>query len=374
MYRAIIVCIDFRDHSFEESIDEIKLLVASAGATILDILLGKRDRPDAAMFAGKGKIEELAKLVSDRKADLVVFNHAIAPVQQRNVERLVKCRTLDRTSLILDIFAQRARTHEGKVQVELAQLTHLATRLIRGWTHLERQKGGIGLRGPGETQLETDRRLLGFRVKSLKRKLAIIEKQRKTRRRSRNRRGVLKISLVGYTNAGKSSLFNRLTKAKSLAANQLFATLDTTTRKLAYVNQTEFVMSDTVGFVRDLPHALVEAFKATLEETADSDVLFHVVDASSRSAEFEMKQVQTVLREIGAESVPQIYIFNKIDLTNLKPGIQRLSCGTIKQVNLSALSGDGVEQFRELFPELLLLTDWKKISEKSISVLDQQVS
>lgn len=374
MDRAIIVCIDFRDPSFQESVEEIKLLVTSAGASVKDILFGKRDRPDAAMYAGKGKIEELAKLVLDKQANLVVFNHAISPVQQRNVEQLVKCRTLDRTSLILDIFAQRARTHEGKVQVELAQLSHLATRLIRGWTHLERQKGGIGLRGPGETQLETDRRLLGFRVKSLKNKLAIIEKQRKTRRRNRDRRGVLKISLVGYTNAGKSSLFNRLTKAKALAADQLFATLDTTTRKLAYVNQTELVMSDTVGFVRDLPHSLVEAFKATLEETADSDLLFHVVDASSRSAEFEMEQVQAVLQEIGAENVPQICIFNKIDLTDLKPGIERLPCGNIKRVNLSARTGEGIEKFRELFPELLLSTKRKTADEKSVSVLDQRSS
>ena len=370
MDKAIIVCIDFRDPAFEESVEEIKLLVASAGATILDILFAKRARPDASLYAGKGKIEELARIVSEKQADLVVFNHAISPVQQRNVERLVKCRTLDRTSLILDIFAQRARTHEGKVQVELAQLTHLSTRLIRGWTHLERQKGGIGLRGPGETQLETDRRLLGFRVKSLKSKLAVIEKQRKTRRRNRSRRGVLKISLVGYTNAGKSTLFNRLTKAKALAADQLFATLDTTTRKLAYVSQTELVMSDTVGFVRELPHSLVEAFKATLEETADSDVLFHVVDGSSRSVEFEMEQVQAVLQEIGAENVPQICIFNKIDLTDLKPGIERLPCGNIRRVKLSARTGEGIEQFRELFPELLLLTEREKIIKKQISVLD----
>lgn len=374
MDKAVLVCIDFRDPSFEESVEEIKLLAASAGVKTLDILFGKRDRPDAAFYAGKGKIQELAELVSNTGADLVVFNHAISPVQQRNIERSVKCRTLDRTSLILDIFAQRARTHEGKVQVELAQLNHLSTRLIRGWTHLERQKGGIGLRGPGETQLETDRRLLGFRVKSLKSKLAVIERQRKTRRRNRNRRGVLKISLVGYTNAGKSSLFNRLTKAKAVAANQLFATLDTTTRKLAYVNQTELVMSDTVGFVRDLPHSLVEAFKATLEETAESDILFHVIDASSRSAEFEMDQVRTVLREIGAEGVPQICIFNKIDLTDLKPGIERLPCGNIKRVNLSALTGEGIEQFRELFPELLLSTDKEKSTERSVSVLDQRVS
>ncbi|MDG1163486.1 MAG: GTPase HflX, partial [Burkholderiales bacterium] len=231
---------------------------------------------------------------------------------------------------------------------------HLATRLVRGWTHLERQKGGIGLRGPGETQLETDRRLLGFRVKALKTKLATIQKQRETRRKSRNRRGVIKVSLVGYTNAGKSSLFNRLTKAKAFSADQLFATLDTTTRKFAYVNQTEFVLSDTVGFVRDLPHSLIEAFKATLEETADSDYLFHVVDASSKAVEFEIDQVQAVLREIGAENVPQIMIYNKCDVADINPGIERRACGTISRVVLSALTGDGIEQFRELFPEILL--------------------
>ena len=370
MDKAIIVCIDFRDPSFEESVEEIKRLVTSAGAKVAHILSGKRERPDAAMYAGKGKIEELARIVAEKDADLVVFNHAISPVQQRNVERVVKCRTLDRTSLILDIFAQRAKTHEGKVQVELAQLSHMATRLVRGWTHLERQKGGIGLRGPGETQLETDRRLLGFRVKSLKSKLEVIQRQRKTRRSSRNRRGVVKISLVGYTNAGKSSLFNRLTKAKAFAANQLFATLDTTTRKLAYLNQTEFVLSDTVGFVRDLPHSLVEAFKATLEETADSDFLFHVVDASSKSREFEMEQVQAVLKEIGAENVPQITILNKIDLTELKSGIDRSPCGNIKQVRLSAITGVGVEGLRDIFCEILLFLQPKDIAEKTSSVVD----
>ena len=354
MYSAVLVCIDFRDPSFEESVEEIKLLVKSAGASVLEVVTAKRDRPDAAMYAGKGKVQELADIVQHHCADLVIFNHAISPVQQRNVERVVKCRTLDRTSLILDIFAQRAKTHEGKVQVELAQLNHLATRLVRGWTHLERQKGGIGLRGPGETQLETDRRLLGFRVKALKTKLATIQKQRETRRKSRNRRGVIKVSLVGYTNAGKSSLFNRLTKAKAFSADQLFATLDTTTRKFAYVNQTEFVLSDTVGFVRDLPHSLIEAFKATLEETADSDYLFHVVDASSKAVEFEIDQVQAVLREIGAENVPQIMIYNKCDVADINPGIERRACGTISRVVLSALTGDGIEQFRELFPEVLL--------------------
>ena len=370
MDKSIIVCIDFRDPSFEESVEEISRLVTSAGAKVVHIISGKRDRPDAAMYAGKGKIEELAQIVTETEADLVVFNHAISPAQQRNIERIVKCRTLDRTSLILDIFAQRAKTHEGKVQVELAQLSHLATRLVRGWTHLERQKGGIGLRGPGETQLETDRRLLGFRVKSLKSKLEVIQRQRKTRRISRNRRGVIKISLVGYTNTGKSSLFNRLTKAKAFSADKLFATLDTTTRKLAYVNQTEFVLSDTVGFVRDLPHSLVEAFKATLEETADSDFLFHVVDASSHSREFEMEQVQAVLKEIGADNVPQITIFNKIDLTDLMPGIDRSPCGKINKVRLSAITGEGIVSLRDIFHELLLCLEPNNIVEKTPSVVD----
>jgi len=273
----------------------------------------------------------------------------------------LKCRTIDRTTLILDIFAQRAKTHEGKVQVELAQLTHLSTRLVRGWTHLERQKGGIGLRGPGETQLETDRRLLSFRVKALKKKLATIEKQRSSRRKSRSRRNVLKISLVGYTNAGKSTLFNRLTNEKVFSADQLFATLDTTTRKLAYIDGVEIVLSDTVGFVKDLPHSLIEAFKATLEETAESDVLFHVIDDSSGNRELEFDQVQSVLEEIGADHVPQILIRNKIDIAGRSAGIERGPCGTITVVNLSALTGSGIDDFRKSFGELIALNKAKGV-------------
>jgi len=294
-------------------------------------------------------------MVRRENVELVIFNHAITPVQQRNVERELKCRTIDRTTLILDIFAQRAKTLEGKVQVELAQLTHLSTRLVRGWTHLERQKGGIGLRGPGETQLETDRRLLSFRVKALKKKLATIEKQRSSRRKSRSRRNVLKISLVGYTNAGKSTLFNRLTNEKVFSADQLFATLDTTTRKLAYIDGVEIVLSDTVGFVKDLPHSLIEAFKATLEETAESDVLFHVIDDSSGNRELEFDQVQSVLEEIGADHVPQILIRNKIDIAGRSAGIERGPCGTITVVNLSALTGSGIDDFRKSFGELITL-------------------
>ena len=315
----------------------------------------RRDKPHAATFLGSGKVAELREMVRRENIELVVFNHAITPVQQRNVERELKCRTIDRTTLILDIFAQRAKTHEGKVQVELAQLTHLSTRLVRGWTHLERQKGGIGLRGPGETQLETDRRLLSFRVKALKKKLATIEKQRSARRKSRSRRNVLKISLVGYTNAGKSTLFNRLTNEKVFSADQLFATLDTTTRKLAYLDGVEIVLSDTVGFVKDLPHSLIEAFKATLEETAESDVLFHVIDDSSDNRELEFDQVQRVLIEIGADHVPQILIRNKIDIAGRSAGIERGPCGNISIVNLSALTGSGIDDFRKSFGELITL-------------------
>jgi len=319
------------------------------------VVCARRDKPHAATFLGSGKVAELRERVHRENIDLVVFNHAITPVQQRNIEKELKCRTIDRTTLILDIFAQRAKTHEGKVQVELAQLTHLSTRLVRGWTHLERQKGGIGLRGPGETQLETDRRLLSFRVKALKKKLAAIEKQRSARRKSRSRRNVLKISLVGYTNAGKSTLFNRLTNEKVFSADQLFATLDTTTRKLAYVDGVELVLSDTVGFVKDLPHSLIEAFKATLEETAESDVLFHVIDDSSDNRELEFDQVQSVLKEIGAYHVPQILIRNKIDIAGRSAGIERGPCGTINAVNLSALTGSGIDDFRKSFGELITL-------------------
>lgn len=353
MDKAIAVCIDFRDPEFQSSVEELNRLISSAGADVVGSVSGRRQKPDPATYAGKGKVEELSELVRETCADVIIFNHAISPVQQRNIEKRTGCRTLDKTSLILDIFAQRARTHEGKVQVELAQLTHLSTRLVRGWTHLERQKGGIGLRGPGETQLETDRRLLSFRVKSLKEKLVTIRRQRETRRSSRGRSGVFKISLVGYTNAGKSTLFNRLTKASAYAANQLFATLETTTRRMAYIDSKEIVLSDTVGFVRDLPHSLVEAFKATLEETADADLLLHVVDASSSSMIAEHEEVQSVLKSIGADRVPQLTVMNKIDLTDLEAGIERAPCGRIGSVNLSSETGDGLKIFRSALPELI---------------------
>ena len=312
--RAVLVQLDLGQDLIDERLSELKLLVLSAGASVEAVVQGKRSAPDAKLFAGSGKVQEIGEALRAHEADIVVFNHVLAPGQQRNLERVLECMVIDRTALILDIFAQRARSHEGKLQVELAQLEHLSTRLVRGWTHLERQKGGIGLRGPGEKQLETDRRLLGNRVKMLKLRLAQMEKQRKVRRRSRERRDVLSVSLVGYTNAGKSTLFNALTKAGAYAADQLFATLDTTSRRL-YVGGANVVLSDTVGFIRDLPHALVAAFRATLEETVQADVVLHVVDSASADRDAQIDAVDKVLAEIGAAQVPQILVWNKIDLT-----------------------------------------------------------
>src|SRR5688572_19464732 len=271
--QAVLVGLDFGKTGYAESLEEAKQLASSAGVSALTIVKGRRARPDPALFAGKGKVDEIAQAVAQTQSPITIFNHELSPVQERNLEKRLQCRVVDRTSLILDIFAQRARSHEGKVQVELAQLEHLSTRLVRGWTHLERQKGGIGLRGPGETQLETDRRLLGKRVKSLKEKLARLQSQRAVQRRARERARVYSVSLVGYTNAGKSTLFNRLTHAGVRAVDQLFATLDTTTRRVRTDVHTSVVLSDTVGFIRQLPHTLVAAFSATLEETVHADLL-----------------------------------------------------------------------------------------------------
>ena len=315
------------------------------------VIRGRRERPDSALFAGKGKVEEIAEAVAAMRAPIAIFNHDLSPVQERNLEKRLNCRVIDRTSLILDIFAQRARSHEGKVQVELAQLEHLATRLVRGWTHLERQKGGIGMRGPGETQLETDRRLLGKRVKLLKEKLARLQAQRAVQRRARARAHLFSVSLVGYTNAGKSTLFNRLTDAGVHAADQLFATLDTTTRRIRSDNDAAIVVSDTVGFIRQLPHTLVAAFRATLEETVHADVLFHVVDASSPDREAQIAAVNEVLTEIGAESIPQVLVLNKIDLTQLPPRVERDEYGKISRVWISAESGAGLASVRRALQE-----------------------
>jgi len=345
--RAVLVGLDFGTGDHAETFDELKQLAASAGVTSYETVFGKRDRPDPAFFAGKGKVEQIAETAATAQAQLVIFNHELSPVQERNLEQRLNCRVVDRTTLILDIFAQRARSHEGKLQVELAQLDHLATRLVRGWTHLERQKGGIGMRGPGETQLETDRRLLGKRVKTLKEKLAKVEAQRAVQRRSRARAHLMSVSLVGYTNAGKSTLFNALTRAGVYSADQLFATLDTTTRRLHTESGAGIVLSDTVGFIRDLPHTLVAAFRATLEETVHADLLLHVVDASSPDRDAQIEAVNTVLKEIGADGIPQWLVWNKIDLTPIQATVETAECGKISRAMISAQTGQGIDLLRK---------------------------
>jgi GTPase len=328
-------------------IEELKALALSAGARVVATVSGRRDRPDPALFVGSGKCDEIAALCQEHDAQLVIFDHALSPGQQRNLSRVLKRRVIDRVALILDIFALRARSHEGKLQVELAQLDYLSARLVRGWTHLERQKGGIGLRGPGETQLETDRRLVGQRVKQLKARLAMVEKQRKNRFRQRIRKGAFSVSLVGYTNAGKSSLFNALTHAGVYAADQLFATLDTTSRRVFLAPGEFMVLADTVGFIRELPHSLIEAFKSTLQEAADADLLLHVIDASDPDREAHQQAVERVLDEVGAGEVPRVEVMNKIDLIGLSPKAERDPCGRIRRVWLSAADGQGVELLRE---------------------------
>ena len=340
---AILVALDFGDPEAAENLEELRRLTESAGVAPVGVVQGKRARPDAAYFAGSGKVGEIAIAVREKQAALVIFNHDLSPAQQRNLERELKCGVVDRTSLILDIFAQRAQSHEGKVQVELAQLERLSTRLIRGWTHLERQKGGIGLRGPGETQLETDRRLIGKRVKSLKEKLEKLGRQRTTQRRARARNAVFSVSIVGYTNAGKSTLFNRLTHANAFAADQLFATLDTTSRRVFIPDVGQVVVSDTVGFIKQLPHSLVEAFRATLEEAAQADLLLHVVDASSALRERQIEQVNLVLAEIGAAHLPQVLVMNKIDRSGVSPRVDRDEYGKIARIWVSAGNGTGMK-------------------------------
>lgn len=350
--KAVLVQLDFGEGDYAERLEEFRLLSGSAGAVPLAEIRGKRRAPDAATYAGKGKVAEIKEALTAAGADIVIFNHQLSAAQQRNLERELACRVIDRSALILDIFALRARSHEGKLQVELAQLEHLATRLVRGWTHLERQKGGIGLRGPGEKQLETDRRLLGKRVSFLKDKLKTLEKQRAVRRRARARNEVLSVSLVGYTNAGKSTLFNALTKAGSYAADQLFATLDTTSRRL-YLPEAggQVVISDTVGFIRDLPHALVAAFHATLEETANADLLLHVVDSASPDRDQQIDAVNNVLKEIGAADVAQIIVWNKIDATAASAGVERDEYGKIARVRVSARKGAGLDLLRAALAE-----------------------
>jgi GTPase len=349
--RAVVVQLDFGQADIEDQLEELRLLTESAGGQVVAEVRGRRHSPDPRIFAGKGKVDEIAAMIAASDAQLVIFNHALSPVQQRNLERELKCRVVDRNSLILDIFALRAASAEGKLQVELAQLEHLATRLVRGWTHLERQRGGIGMRGPGETQLETDRRLLGNRVKLLKERLHKLSRQRGVQRKARRRGDVLNVSLVGYTNAGKSTLFNTLTHAGVYAADQLFATLDTTSRKLWIEQAGNIVISDTVGFIRDLPHSLVDAFHATLEVAVDADLLLHVVDSASHARDEQIAEVGRVLEEIGARDVPQLIVWNKIDLTEAVAGADCDEYGNISRVRISSRTGDGVELLRQALAE-----------------------
>ncbi len=349
--QAVLVSLDLGDPDYAESTAELAELALSARISIAGTVRGRRASPDPKYFAGSGKVEELRVLIAETGAGLVIFNHELSPAQERNLEKALGCRVIDRVSLILDIFAQRARSHEGKLQVELAQLEHLATRLVRGWTHLERQKGGIGLRGPGETQLETDRRLLGKRVKVLKDKLARHASQRQVQRRARRRANVLSVSLVGYTNAGKSTLFNALTRAQAYAADQLFATLDTTTRRVFLPGGGAVVLSDTVGFIRQLPHTLVAAFRATLEEAIQADVLLHVVDAASPTRDAQIAAVNAVLAEIGADHITQVLVYNKIDLTGAVPKVERDEYGKIARIWISAQQGLGLDLARAALEE-----------------------
>lgn len=344
---AILVSVDFGDSDYEESLNELRQLSTSAGLSIRGTVEGKRLSPDAKHFIGSGKADELAQMMQASDSNIAVFNHDLTPSQQRNLERLLQARVVDRTGLILDIFSQRAQSHEGKLQVELAQLEHLSTRLVRGWTHLERQKGGIGVRGgPGETQLELDRRMLRIRVKQLREKLLKLKAQRGMQRRARKRSSVMTVSLVGYTNAGKSTIFNRLTKANIYAADQLFATLDTTTHKIYIPDCGPVVLSDTVGFIKHLPHALVEAFGATLEEAVQADLLLHIVDTASTNRDEQISQVNKVLTEIGADSVPQILVHNQIDRVGLAPAVSRDEYGRIASIHVSAKTGEGLDLLR----------------------------
>ncbi|MEP6607240.1 MAG: GTPase HflX [Burkholderiaceae bacterium] len=356
--RALLVSVAVGRRDDPDAIEELKQLVVSADIEPVGLLTVRRDRPDAAYFIGSGKVDEVKTEAIVAEASLVIFDVALSPAQQRNLEQTLGLWVLDRTALILYIFSQRAQSREGKLQVELAQLEHLSTRLVRGWSHLERQRGGLGKTGgPGEKQIELDRRMIGVKVRRLRDRLKRSEKQRRTRRRARSRNDVVSISLVGYTNAGKSTLFNALTQADVYAADQLFATLDTTARKCHLgINgtvKTEAVVSDTVGFIRGLPHQLIEAFKSTLNETAEADLLLHVVDAASPARAEQMAEVERVLRDIGADKVPTIVVYNKIDLTGRAAAIERDSRDNIIAVSVSAQSGLGLESLRGAIVEFI---------------------
>ena len=341
----MLVAVAFGGQSRDDaSLDELWALARSAGIEPVRRMVSRRPRPDAALCIGSGKAAEITAIIADDKIDVVIFDNPLSPVQQRNLGQMWEIAVFDRTELILDIFAQRAASHEGKLQVELARIEHQMTRLVRSWSHLERQRGGIGQRGgPGEKQIELDRRMLDTKARSLRERLEKLAKQRKTRRRARSRRDVFTVSLVGYTNAGKSTLFNLLTGAGALAADQLFATLDTLTRRIRLPDGSQMILSDTVGFVRELPHQLVAAFRATLEETAAADLLLHVVDCAAPERDEQITEVERVLREIDAHQVPMITVYNKIDAAQMAPAVERDPCGTIDRVWLSARTGSGLE-------------------------------
>lgn len=366
----MLVHLDFHTGDFASDRIEFEDLARSAGADVVAIFGGSRSKPDAGLYIGSGKAQEVAAACAAGEAEVAIFNHDLSPSQERNLEKVLQCRVLSRAGLILDIFAKRARTHEGKLQVELAQLQHLSTRLVRGWTHLERQGGGgIGLAGPGETQLELDRRLVRDRMTHLKKQLEDVRRHRALSRNARKRNETPLVSIVGYTNAGKSTLFNSMTGAAAYAADQLFATLDTTVRKLQLPADQEILLADTVGFIRDLPHGLVAAFRATLEEASEADLLVHVVDVSDPEHLTRIEQVQAVLKEIEAHELPVLYVFNKIDLVlGEKPRVERDPEGFPSRVYLSAQTGDGIDALRNVLSELIF-TD---LFEGEIAVTPQQ--
>ncbi len=350
--KAILVSLDFSDINHQENTDELIQLTISAGFDVAEVVTSKRQSPDAKLFMGSGKAQELLLIKDAMEATVLIFNHELTPSQERNLEKLTGLRVYDRTALILYIFAQRAKSYEGKLQVELAHLAHLSSRLTRGWSHLERLKGGIGVRGgPGEKQLELDKRMIGIRIKQLKEKLIKLDKQRGMQRRARKRSNVLSVSIVGYTNAGKSTLFNFLTNEKVLAANKLFATLDTTTRKLFLEEGHSVVISDTVGFIKNLPTTLIEAFKSTLEEATDSDLLIHVVDISNTNRAEQIANVEKILIEIKAQKIPQLLVLNQIDKIDIKSGYDRDEYGNISHIQLSAKTGNGIEFLKQAIVE-----------------------
>ena len=364
--RSLIISVDLGSPDYGAHAEEFVMLAKGAGAEIVGTLTARRSRPDAAYFIGTGKLQEGVLLAQETDAEVVLFDQPLSPAQQRNLERQFNLRVVDRVALILDIFALRAKSHEGKLQVELAQLQHLATRLTRMWSHLERQRGGIGMRGPGESQLEMDRRMIGAKVRVLRERLEKVQRQRTTQRRSRARGATMSASLVGYTNAGKSTLFNAMTRAGAYAADQLFATLDTTTRRVWIEGAGQITLSDTVGFIRDLPHTLIAAFRATLEEAIHADLLLHVVDASSPQRDEQIAEVDKVLAEIGAAEIPRILVYNKIDAAGLDPRVELDAHGTICRVFVSAQQRLGLDGLRQAISQFATLPENNAISNENI--------